>query len=345
MINLVGYNIGHYKILHLVENNSSSQIYFGEYQLDRSCVAVKVSNGREGNRQIRNLELEARMLSRMNHPHIIRICEFGTQNGIQYLITNWARHGTLLNLFAQPVSIRTVAAYVKQIASALEYLHTMHIIHQDVKPTNILVDQDKTALLSDFGTAIDYRNCPGWIGTAAYAAPEQKQRQSCPTSDQYTLGVLVYQWLCGEIPFQGSPAEMTIQHRDTPPPPLQDKVPELPDAVNQVVLTALAKKPDSRFPSVQVFAEALEEACEPSSYWTPLGMARDYGGDTSADGPDLHYGEGALQEQLHPHFLSTASKLEAVEKRNMERDHLMQIPLQAPQQQVWKSICTVTVED
>jgi serine/threonine protein kinase len=282
MMNLVGHNIGTYKLLRLVESSSSSQIYFGECQHDRSCVAVKVSNSREGNRQTSNLELEARTLSRTKHRHIIRMHDFGKQNGIQFLITNWATRGTLLNLFAQPVPIRTVAAYVKQIASALEYLHTMDIIHQDVKPTNILIDQDETALVSDFETAIDYRrNHPGRAGTAAYSAPEQRQRQSCPASDQYALGVLVYHWLCGEIPFQGSPAEMLAQHRDVPPSPLQDKVPELPYAVDQVVLTALEKKPGVRFPSVRVFAEALEEACQSSSYLTPSGSPQDYGGHTS----------------------------------------------------------------
>jgi len=280
MIDLIGHNLGDYKLLYLVESNSSSQIYLGERKHNHSHVAVKVSSTQEV-RKIGKLEFEAKMLSRMNHPHIIRMCEFGMQNGTQFLVTNWATRGTLLNLFAQPVSLRKVAAYVKQIASALEYLHTMHIIHQDIKPTNILVGQDGTALLIDFETATDYRCHLGWKGTPAYTAPEQGLKRSCPASDQYALGVLVYQWLCGEMPFQGSPAEMRAQHKSTPPFPLHDKVPELPYAIGQVVLTALAKNPDSRFPSVWAFAEALEEASRPSSCCTSSRIPQDYARPTS----------------------------------------------------------------
>lgn len=275
MRDLVGHSLGNYKLLRLVENNKSSQIYFGKCKYSHTHVAVKVSNAKDV-RKIGTLEFEAQLLSRMNHPHIVRMYEFGMQNGTQFLVTNWVAYGTLLNLFAQPVSLHKVAAYVKQIASALEYLHTMHIIHQDIKPSNILVEQDGTALLIDFETAMDYRYYAGWKGTPAYTAPEQSLKQSCPASDQYALAVLVYQWLCGETPFHGSPAEIRAQHKSVPPFPLHDKVPELPYAIGEVVLTALAKNPDARFPSVWAFAEALEEASQPSSYWIPSRIPQDY---------------------------------------------------------------------
>jgi WD40 repeat protein len=97
-------------------------------------------------------------------------------------------------------------------------------------------------------------------GTVAYMAPEQIQSQACPNSDQYSLGVVVYEWLCSTRPFQGSFAEIAVKHTLTPPPSLLEMVPELPPAVEEVVLKALAKDPQQRFENVQVFALALEKA-------------------------------------------------------------------------------------
>ena len=147
------------------------------------------------------------------------------------------------------------------------------MLYRDIKPTNILVEQDSNALLADFELAVDYRNCQGKAGTVAYAAPEQWEGRPCPASDQYALGVLTYQWLCGELPFNGSSIEMVAQHRSVSPTPLRNKIPLLPSAVDQVLLTALAKDPDSRFVNVQTFAKALERACLSSLYWTPSQIA------------------------------------------------------------------------
>ena len=103
---------------------------------------------------------EARVLSRVAHPYIIRLHEYGTQDNIQFLIMDWATRGTLFDLFTKSLPIGTVVTYIKQMACALQYLHMMHIIHRDIKPTNILVEQDASVLLADFGLTIDYRKLP-----------------------------------------------------------------------------------------------------------------------------------------------------------------------------------------
>jgi len=274
MDNLVGQIIGEYRLIRHLAHDRTASVYFAEHKDNRYWVAVKIVGHSKGvNRKIAQCSAETHLLPSLNHPHIVRVRECGIQDGMQFLVTDWATRGTLLDLFAQSVPISTVTAYVKRIASALQYLHTMHIIHRDIKPANILVEQDRNALLADFEFAVDYRNCQNRAGTPAYAALEQWEGQSCPASDQYALGVLTYQWLSGELPFHGSSTEIATQHRNAPLPPLQNKIPQLPDTIDQVLLTALAKDPDSRFTNVQTFADALERACRYLSYWTPSQIA------------------------------------------------------------------------
>jgi len=266
----------------LLGQGSSAHVYLGEHKYRHTFVALKIprkeafagliprgSPSPDTNRRKKRARNESHMLSHLTHPHVIRMHEYGIQENLPFLVMDWAKKGTLHNLFSSSFPVINVAAYVKQIASALQYLHMLHITHRDIKPTNILIKQDGSALLADFELAIDYRNSQSTAGTPTYAAPEQKQGCPCPASDQYALGVLVYQWLCGELPFHPSPTETVAQHSNISQPPLRDKVPTLPTAIEQVVLTTLAKDPNSRFANIQTFAKAFEQACQLSTYRTP----------------------------------------------------------------------------
>jgi WD40 repeat protein len=151
------------------------------------------------------------------------------------------------------------------VAQALQYAHSQKIIHRDIKPENILLGHAREALLSDFGIALVSQTSRSQIsanvvGTVAYMAPEQIQGKSGPASDQYALAVVVYEWLTGERPFQGSFTEIAVQHAVASPPPLRMKIPELSPDVENVVLTALRKEPQQRYVHVQAFATALEQA-------------------------------------------------------------------------------------
>src|SRR6266700_2510630 len=156
-------------------------------------------------------------------------------------------------------------SYVMQVAEALQYAHQEKLIHRDIKPENLLLGRNNEVLLSDFGIAIMMQSSRSQhpqdtAGTIAYMAPEQLRGKPRPASDQYALGVVVYEWLCGDRPFHGSTLEIATQHMLAPAPPLQEKVPTIPSAVERVVLRALAKDPKLRFAQVQSFALALEEA-------------------------------------------------------------------------------------
>ena len=288
-MNFVGQEVGNYKLLRLLGQGSSARVYLGELKHHRSYAAVKILGTETSlspsitNRWKTRGRNEVYMLSHVTHPHIVHMREYGTQDNVQFLVTDLATQGTLRELFAQNIPISRVTTCVSQIASALQHLHMRHIIHRDIKPTNILVESSRDVLLADFELATDYRNCQSPVATLAYAAPEQTQGQPCPASYQYALAVIVYQWLCGELPFRGTSAEMAAQHRNVSPPPLRDKAPTLPHAVEQVVLTALAKESEARFPDIQTFAYFLQKSCLKLSYLTPKPFS-EY--DTSIDGTD-----------------------------------------------------------
>jgi len=141
------------------------------------------------------------------------------------------------------------------------------MVHHDVKPQNMLLGNHNEVLLSDFGIAV-LAHTEGSLttqemaGTAQYMAPEQIRGKPRPASDQYALGIVVYEWHCGILPFRGSRWEIIEQQKSAAPSPLHDKVSHLPIAVEEVVLKALAKDPQERFPSVQAFAVALEQASQ-----------------------------------------------------------------------------------
>src|SRR6516165_9215484 len=157
-------------------------------------------------------------------------------------------------LRAAPCAIVT---YIKQMSDALQYAHDKKFIHRDVKPENMLIGQHQEILLSDFGIATIAHStsslnvgAEGASGTLAYMAPEQIEGHPRAASDQYALGIVVYEWLCGERPFEGSVSELIAQQLSMPPLPLHERLPAIPAEVEQVVLRTLAKDPKARFASV-----------------------------------------------------------------------------------------------
>ncbi len=268
-MNLLGHEIGDYELLLLLGQGSSADVYLGRHKYNRSYVAVKILNPQVLHERIHVWNNEDHMLSLVSHPHIIHVSESGIQGNIYFRIVNWAARGTLHDLFALSTPIHKVATYIEQVASALQYLHTKHIVHRDIKPTNILLDPRGHIWLADLELAVDYRGCESTAGTAMYAPLEQKRGRPCPASDQYALAVVTYQWLCGDLPFHGSVDDVIDQQEQNVYLSLRDKSPTLSRAVEEVVQIALAKDPGSRFASVHAFAEALQDACNFSSYWTP----------------------------------------------------------------------------
>ncbi len=269
MADRVGEQLGKYRLTRFLGQGGFAEVYLGEDQVNGDLVAIKVVHAQLTSNDLGRFNAEVQTVTRLDHPHIIHLRESGTERGTPFLVMDYAPGGTLRELHPRktPLPLTTVLEYVQQVAAALQYAHDQKLIHRDIKPENMLLGAQGQVLLTDFGIALIAQSSHSQslkeaAGTAAYMAPEQIQGKPRPASDQYALAVVVYEWLTGELPFQGSLTEMVAQHLAMTPPSLRGKVPTLPEAIEQVVLAALAKDPKARFPSVGAFAEALEQASQ-----------------------------------------------------------------------------------
>jgi serine/threonine protein kinase len=265
----VGQQLGNYQLVSLLGEGGFAEIYLGEHIHLGTQAAIKVLHTRLTSKDMEQFRAEARTIARLEHPHIVRILEFGIEDKTPFLVMSYAPNGTLRQRHPKGVVVPlpTIVSYVKQVADALQYAHDEKLIHRDVKPENMLLGRRGEVLLSDFGIALIsqsslYQSTKDIAGTIAYMAPEQIQAHPRPASDQYALGVVVYEWLNGDHPFHGSFWEIAVKHGVVPPPPLHEKVSTISPIVEQVVLTALAKDPKQRFGCIRDFAIALEEASQ-----------------------------------------------------------------------------------
>jgi len=265
MTERVGQFLGNYQLLRLLGRGAFAEVYLAEHRYLEVPAAIKVLHMRMEPDTHAQFLREARTIAHLQHPHIVRVLEFGFQDQTPFLVMEYTPNGTLRTQHPKGMrlSLEQVVSYVKQIAPALDYAHQQRVIHRDVKPENMLLNTNDEVVLSDFGIAVVQHSLGSLstqnpAGTPLYMAPEQIQGKPTAASDQYALGVLVYEWLCGEPPFRGSLFEVFSQHLHLAPPSLCDRIPSLPPAVEDAVFGVLAKEPQARFVTVQDFAGVLE---------------------------------------------------------------------------------------
>lgn len=263
----IGQQLGNYRLLRLLGRGGFADVYLGEHIYMHSQAAIKVLHTQLTPGDMEHFRLEARTVAHLDHPHIVHVLEFGITEATPFLAMSYAPNGTIRQRHPRGtrLPLSTVVDYVKQVADALQYAHEQKLIHRDVKPENMLLGRRNEVLLSDFGIALVAQNSRSQriqeaIGTIAYMAPEQIQGKPRPASDQYSLGIVVYEWLSGSLPFVGGGVAMYGQHLHAQPMPLREKVSAIPPEVEQVVMTTLAKDSHQRFASVQAFATALGQA-------------------------------------------------------------------------------------
>lgn len=273
--------VGPYELLDRLGSGGMGHVYRarlpgeGPAALAIKIVSLHSSPQRAAQRQ--NFLREAQTATRLRHPHILPVYDYGESNGQLYLVMKLVEGGTLADRIAQgPLPIGDVAAILTQVAGALDYAHARGVIHRDIKPQNILFDKGGDAYLSDFGVAqLNPRVGAGgssFTGTAAYASPEQcRGEELTSASDLYALGVVTFEMLTGVLPFQGATVlALMHQHLHQPPPDPCVLRPELPSATAEVVQRALAKRPSARYRSAAAFSGALNRALCSSFSPTPI---------------------------------------------------------------------------
>jgi serine/threonine protein kinase len=264
---------GRYRILQKLGQGGMATVYLAEdTQLDRK-VALKIPQLKEDDRSstLQRFLREAQAAAKLSHPNICPVHDFGEIGGIHYLSMAYLE-GKALSHFLRsrrPVPQRQAALLTRKVALALQEAHARGVVHRDLKPSNIMIDQRKEPIVMDFGLAqrVDTKDIrltrEGVIlGTPAYMSPEQAAGEvglMGPCCDIYSLGVILYEMLTGQLPFEGPLAVVLAQVLTQTPPPPSSLRPDLDPRLEAICQQAMARKPAERFPSMEAFAAALSQ--------------------------------------------------------------------------------------
>jgi serine/threonine protein kinase len=279
---LIGRTLGKYEIIELLGQGGMATVYKGyQSDIDR-YVAIKVLPPHPGQdpQYVERFRLEARTIARLQHPHILPLYDYGTQDDILYLATAYVSGGSLEEVIAEgPLPIPRVEKILREVGSALDYAHRQGVIHRDIKPGNILLDTEGHALLADFGIAklvegeSTLTGTGGIVGTPAYIAPEQTRAQQVDRrADLYSLGVVVFEMITGRQPYPSTtPMDAMLKHMNAPIPRLAEVLDSPPStAVEAFIQRALAKEPQDRFLTARDMVEAFSRAIHSADSYVGL---------------------------------------------------------------------------
>ena len=280
-MNLIGKTLGQYQIVERIGQGGMATV-FKAYQsaLDRH-VALKllpVQHALITPGFSERFEREARAVAQLDHPNILPVMEFGQEGDLSYIVMKLVTGGTLKERLGRSLDLAQASPFVEQIAAALDHAHGRGIIHRDVKPSNVLLNENDWAQLADFGLAKmvggDARLTASGasLGTPAYMSPEQAQGLELDhRTDVYSLGVILYEMATGQPPFRAAtPLATILQHISASPPPPHELNPATPLAVEGVILKALEKEPANRHASAGEMARAFQEAMSGPAGATPI---------------------------------------------------------------------------
>lgn len=268
---MIGRIVGTYEIIAQIGEGGMAAVYKAHDPKTDRFVAIKfLPNQYATDSTLRErFELEARSIAKLGHPHILPLFAYGEDQNIPYMVMPLMESGTLADrMRAGSFTLTELSKILTQIASALDYAHENKIVHRDVKPSNILLDKAGNAYLSDFGIArlvgSDGKLTGSFmIGTPSYMSPEQCKgdKEVPPATDQYALGVTIYEVISGRVPFVGeTPMQTAWMHINDPLVPLRQFRPNIPQAVESCIEKALAKNVADRYPTCSAFAAAFARA-------------------------------------------------------------------------------------
>jgi len=267
---LISQTLGQYEIVSRLGKGGMATVYRARQVTMGRDVAIKVMSAdlAADPEFVARFEREAHVIARLEHPRILPVHDFGHQGELFYLVMRLIEGESLYyRLKRGPLPLKTAARFVGQIGEALDYAHAKGVIHRDLKPNNILIDQWDNLYLTDFGLAKMMASAQSLtqsgtvLGTPAYMAPEQWRGEPVDARcDVYALGIILYEMVAGRTPFEAdTPFTLMYQHIHDAPPPLRETLPDLPAEVEAVILKALAKSADDRYQSAGEMARAFNE--------------------------------------------------------------------------------------
>ncbi len=279
MADLTGERIERYQILEKLGEGGMATVYKArDTRLERD-VALKLIRRSafpaEMLEQIlKRFEREAKSLARLSHPNIVTVHDYGEFDGAPYLVLEFCPGGDLRQrLHGKPMEWREAIQLILPVARALRAAHQAGVIHRDVKPSNIMFTRDGEPKLSDFGIAKILESNEAatltgtgvGMGTPGYMAPEQWTGQTGPQSDQYGLGVVLYELLTGRKPYEAdTPAGVLIMQTSQPMPHPRQHYPAIPETVEAALMISLEREPGKRFPDMDTFTRVFEEFLSPT---------------------------------------------------------------------------------
>ena len=248
---------GRYRVVRKLGAGGMADVYLAEDEDLGRRVAIKILNDRHANDEqfVERFRREAKNAAGLSHPNIVSIYDRGEAEGTYYIAMEFLDGRSLKELLIArgPMPIADAIQYARQILNALRFAHRKGVVHRDIKPHNVMVDGDGRLKVTDFGIAragaSQMTEAGAIVGTAQYLSPEQARGAAVDQrSDLYSIGVVLYEMLTGNVPFTGdTPVEIAMRHlSDTPRPPSTIR-PEIPPDLDMIVLRALAKNPDDRF--------------------------------------------------------------------------------------------------
>jgi tRNA A-37 threonylcarbamoyl transferase component Bud32 len=263
---------GRYELEELVGTGGMSSVYRARDTVLERRVALKVLHEHfsADPEYVERFRREARAIARLNHPNIVTVIDRGEFGNRQFIIFEHIPGENLKEVVEREgrLPVAQALALTHQVARGLAFAHQHGVVHRDVKPQNVLLDESGTAKVTDFGIArsldpgVELTQTGTLLGTSDYIAPEQASGQPVDArSDQYSLGVLLYELLTGEVPYPAdSFMAVAMRHLRDPVPSVREHRPEVPDRVDEIVAMAMAKRPEDRFPSTEAMMAAIEAA-------------------------------------------------------------------------------------
>ncbi len=270
MPGLVGKTLDSYRLVEQIGQGGMATVYRAIDSRTQQEAAVKVLSPTISSDKnfVRRFRREAGLLFRLRHPNIVPVTDYGEAGGFVYLVMPFVQGETLHErLIQQKVSLQDLSKWIGQLADGLQFAHDQGVIHRDIKPANVMISRTGNALLTDFGLARLVEGSASLtgsmlMGTPAYVSPEQGKGQKLDArSDQYALGVILYQIAAGRLPFEAeTPMGTVLLHIQEPVPPIRAFNKEVSPSLERVLAKALAKDPEGRFPSVAALNTAYQAA-------------------------------------------------------------------------------------